>query len=67
MKAKTSIRQGRERSSLTAHSRGQGWDCVSQMQMYRHRPDVLASALETMGITENGDELPEAEEENERN
>ena len=38
------------------NSRGGDWDCVRQMQMFRHRPDVLASALRDMGVTESGDE-----------
>lgn len=38
------------------NSRGGDWDCVRQMQMFRHRPDVLASALRDMGVTEHGDE-----------
>jgi hypothetical protein len=39
------------------NARGGDWDCVRQMQMFRHRPDVLASALRDMGVTENGDEV----------
>ena len=39
------------------NSRGGDWDCVRQMQMFRHRPDVLASALRDMGVNESGDEL----------
>lgn len=39
------------------NSRGGDWDCVRQMQMYRHRPDVLASALLEMGVSESGDEV----------
>ena len=39
------------------NSRGGDWDCVRQMQMYRHRPDVLASALMEMGFNENGDDV----------
>lgn len=39
-----------------SNSRGGDWDCVRQMQMFRHRPDVLASALMEMGVNENGDE-----------
>ncbi len=39
------------------NSRGGDWDCVRQMQMFRHRPDVLAGALRDMGISENGDEV----------
>lgn len=51
---------GPEKSPLTAHSRGRGnWDCVRQMQMFRHRPDVLAAALRDMGFSESGDEMPE--------
>ena len=51
-----------EKSPLTAHSRGRGnWDCVRQMQMYRHRPDVLAAALRDMGLSESGDEIPDVE------
>ena len=47
---------------LTAHSRGRGkWDCVRQMEMYRHRPDVLAAALRDMGYSESGDEMPDDE------
>ena len=38
------------------NSRGGDWDCVRQLWIYRHRPDVLATALADMGITENGDE-----------
>jgi hypothetical protein len=42
---------------LTAQSRGRGyWDCVRQMEMYRHRPDVLAAALRDLGFSESGDE-----------
>jgi hypothetical protein len=29
------------------------------MQMFRHRPDVLATALRDMGVTETGDEVPD--------
>jgi len=29
------------------------------MQMYRHRPDVLAAALRAMGLSESGDEVPD--------
>ena len=51
-----------EKSPLTAHSRGRGnWDCVRQMQMYRHRPDVLAAALRDMGCSDSGDEIPDVE------
>ena len=51
-----------EKSPLTAHSRGRGnWDCVRQMQMYRHRPDVLAAALRDMGFSDSGDEIPDVE------
>jgi hypothetical protein len=39
------------------NSSGDGWDCVRQMQMFRLRPDVLASALRDMGVDENGDEI----------
>jgi hypothetical protein len=38
-----------------------GWDCVSQMRLARSRPDVLASALRAMGISESGDEMPDQE------
>ena len=38
-----------------------GWDCVSQMRLARSRPEVLANALLAMGITENGDEMPDQE------
>jgi len=38
-----------------------GWDCVSQMRLARSRPEVLANALRAMGITENGDEMPDQE------
>jgi hypothetical protein len=41
------------------NARGGDWDCVRQMRMYRHRPDVLATALLEMGVTESGDEVPE--------
>ena len=40
-----------------ANNRGGDWDCVRQMEMFRHRPDVLASALRDMGVDENGDEV----------
>ena len=40
-----------------SNSLGGDWDCVRQMQMFRHRPDVLASTLRDMGITESGDEV----------
>ena len=39
-----------EKSPLTAKSRGRGWDCVRQMQLFRRRPDVLAAALRDMGV-----------------
>ena len=39
------------------NSGGVGWDCVRQMQMFRRCPDVLASALRDMGVSENGDEI----------
>ena len=35
---------------------------MSQMSLYRSRPDVLANALRAMGITESGDEMPEPDE-----
>jgi hypothetical protein len=41
------------------NNRGGDWDCVRQMQMFRHRPDVLATALRDMGVTETGDEVPD--------
>jgi len=41
-----------------SNARGGDWDCVRQMQMFRHRPDVLASALRDMGVSESGDEVP---------
>jgi hypothetical protein len=41
--------------------REDGRDCVSQMRLARNRPDVLASALREMGITENGDGIPDDE------
>ncbi len=41
------------------NSRGGDWDCVRQMQMFRHRPDVLASALRAMGVSDSGDEVLE--------
>lgn len=37
-------------------------DCVSQMSLYRCRPEVLANALLAMGITESGDEMPDYQE-----
>jgi hypothetical protein len=37
------------------------WDCVSQMRLARKRPDVLASALRDMGVTESGDGIPDDE------
>ena len=40
-----------------SNSRGGDWDCVRQMRMFRHRPDVLANALLDMGVTESGDEV----------
>ena len=46
-----------EKRPLTAHSRGRGWDCVRQMQMFRRRPDVLAAALRDMGFSASGDEV----------
>ena len=46
-----------EKQPLTAHSRGRGWDCVRQMQMFRHRPEVLAAALRDMGFSDSGDEV----------
>ena len=51
-----------EKSPLTAHSRGRGWDCVRQMQMFRQRPDVLAAALRDMGFSDSGDEMPDSDE-----
>ena len=54
-----------EKSPLTAHSRGRGnWDCVRQMQMYRHRPDVLAAALRDMGVLPDGQYEGESDEQN---
>jgi len=41
------------------NNRGGDWDCVRQMQMFRHRPDCLARALRDMGVTESGDEVVE--------
>lgn len=41
--------------------RNGGRDCLSQMSLYRSRPDVLANALRAMGITDNGDEMPDQE------
>jgi hypothetical protein len=38
-----------------------GRDCVTQMLVLRRRPDILANALRDMGITENGDGMPDAE------
>ena len=55
-------KSGPEKSPLTAKSRGRGWDCVRQMQMFRQRPDVLAAALHDMGFSESGDELPDSDE-----
>lgn len=40
-----------------SNARGGDWDCVRQMEMFRHRPDVLASTLRDMGVTESGDEV----------
>ena len=37
-------------------SKNCGWDCLTHMQLFRNRPDVLASALREMGVTESGDE-----------
>ena len=34
-------------------------DCLTQMSLYRSRPDVLANALLDMGITESGDGVPD--------
>ena len=42
--------------------RESGRDCVSQMRLLRSRPDILANALREMGITEDGDGLPDPEE-----
>jgi hypothetical protein len=44
------------KSPSPVNTRGGDWDCVRQMQIYRHRPDVLAKALLDMGVTESGDE-----------
>lgn len=38
-----------------------GRDVVTQMEMLRQRPDVLASVLRDMGVTESGDEVSEEE------
>ena len=46
-----------QKSQSLVNSRGGGWDCIRQMQMFRHRPDVLASALRDMGVNESGDEI----------
>ena len=43
-------------------ARNEEQDCVRQMSLYRSRPEVLASALLAMGITESGDEMPEYQE-----
>ncbi len=45
------------KSQSPVNTRGGDWDCVRQMRMYRHRPDVLANALLDMGVTESGDEV----------
>jgi hypothetical protein len=39
--------------------RGDGSDCVAWMKWARRHPDVLANALREMGVTENGDDLPD--------
>jgi hypothetical protein len=36
-------------------------DCVAQLGLLRSCPDVLEGALREMGITENGDEIADAE------
>jgi hypothetical protein len=41
--------------------RENGHDCVSQMRLLRHRPDVLANVLRTMGVSEDGDDMPDEE------
>ncbi len=43
-------------------ARNEERDCVSQMSLYRSRPEVLANALLAMGITESGDEMPDYQE-----
>jgi len=45
------------KSQNPVNNRGGDWDCVRQMRMFRHRPDVLANALLDMGVTESGDEV----------
>jgi hypothetical protein len=41
------------------HDRETGRDCMTEMSLYRSRPDVLANALLDMGVTESGDEAPD--------
>ena len=41
--------------------REDGRDSISAMRLAHQRPDVLANALLEMGITENGDEVPDDE------
>lgn len=36
-------------------------DCVTQMGMLRNHPDMLTEALRDMGVTENGEGMPEEE------
>lgn len=46
-------------SRRPADDRESGWDCVSQMQRVRKRPDILASMLREMGVSESGDGIPD--------
>jgi hypothetical protein len=48
-----------EREWLRADRLRHGRDCISQMRLARRHPEVLASALREMGVTENGDDLPD--------
>ena len=41
--------------------REEGRDSISAMRLAHQRPDVLANALLEMGITENGDGVPDDE------
>ena len=55
----TKTRKPRRRERSRRYSRQTEPDCLKQMEIYRSRPDALWSALHEMGITMEGDGLPE--------
>ena len=57
-----SLQRRRDDRCVPNNQRQHGRDCLTHMQLFRNRPDVLASALRDMGVNECGDEITDADE-----